>query len=182
MGYSEEDSERKSIEEMGDAQDIAETLGELHQAYNVVPDLIVLAAFSAVLYCAYFLEKRFIFGDPGALSMLVCGIIAGAALFFLYAAYSSSKKHPAAGICAFAAGAIDLIYQYFMAKELSKLTDGEFKNLINFITNNKIYYDTNQYNNKLLITILCIWNCFYNCCYYCFDILNKEKNVLQQFL
>lgn len=88
--------------------------------------------------------------------MLVCGIIAGAALFFLYAAYSSSKKHPAAGICAFAAGAIDLIYQYFMAKELSELTDGEFKNLINFITNNKLYYDTNQYNNKLLITILCI--------------------------
>lgn len=43
-----------------------------------------------------------------------------------------------------------------MAKELSELTDGEFKNLINFITNNKIYYDTNQYNNKLLITILCI--------------------------
>lgn len=92
MGYSEADAEEKSIEEMGDPIELAKKLGKLYKSYNPFTDIVLLLVYFAVLSGLYYVERTFIFGDPGALSMLICGIIGIAAVFFLYAAYASSKK------------------------------------------------------------------------------------------
>lgn len=92
MGYSEADAEEKSIEEMGDPIELAKKLGKLYKSYNPFTDIVLLLVYFAVLSGLYYVERTFIFGDPGALSMLICGIIGIAAVFFLYAAYASSKS------------------------------------------------------------------------------------------
>lgn len=156
MGYPESDAEEKSVKEMGDPQEIAKELGELHKTYKPTLDIILLLLYFAVLTGAYYLQRSFVFGDPGALSMLICGITGGAALFFLYAAYASSKKHPAAAVCAFAAGAAGGYYECLIGKELSRLTDGNFTNIKNFIAHNIIYFDRNHPDCYVLMTVLCV--------------------------
>lgn len=77
---------------MGDPIELAKKLGKLYKSYNPFTDIVLLLVYFAVLSGLYYVERTFIFGDPGALSMLICGIIGIAAVFFLYAAYASSKS------------------------------------------------------------------------------------------
>lgn len=154
MGYSESDAEEKSIEEMGDPIELAKKLGKLYKSYNPFTDIVLLLVYFAVLSGLYYVERTFIFGDPGALSMLICGIIGIAAVFFLYAAYASSKKHPAAAVCAFAAGAGGVYFEYLIGNELNRLTDGNFTNIKNFITENEIYFSRYQTDISVLMTLL----------------------------
>lgn len=156
MGYTDNDAEEKSVEEMGDPKEIAKELGELHKSYNPVLDIILLLLYFGVLLTVYYLERSFIFGDPGALSMLICAIAIGAALFFLYAAYASSKKHPVAAVCAYAAAAAGGYFEYLIGKELSRLSDGNFTNIKNFIDHNIIYFDRNHPDSYVLMTVLCV--------------------------
>lgn len=104
-GYTEEQAEEKSVEAMGNAEDIADALGKLYKSYNAAPDIIFLLITWAALAGSYFALERFVFGDPGVLSLLLCGILGGVAFFCLYAAYASFKKHPAAALCVLLAGA-----------------------------------------------------------------------------
>lgn len=155
-GYTEEQAEEKSVEAMGNAEDIADALGKLYKSYNAAPDIIFLLITCAALAGSYFALERFVFGDPGVLSLLLCGILDGVALFCLYAAYASFKKHPTAALCVLLAGAGTGYYEYLLTNELSRLTDGSFTVLWNYIINGELYFNRNQQSTEMQTAVLSI--------------------------
>lgn len=156
-GYDEAAALQKSVDAMGDAEEIAKTLGELHRAYNPAADLILLAVCAAALAAAYFAEERFVFGDPGAITLLLCGVFFGAAVFMLYAAYAAHKRHIVPALLTLAAGAAGGAYIYFISDELSRLVDGSAGRLAELIAQNGVYYDAAQDTHKLMLLITAVF-------------------------
>lgn len=152
-GYTEEQAEEKAVDNMGDADKIAKALAELHKSYNAAPDILLFLIVEAVITGSYYLLENFVFGDPGVLSLLISGILGGIALFCLYAAYASFRKHPVAALCTLLAGAGIGYYEYLLTSELSRLTDGAFAALKNYILNGDLYFNRNQQTNELLTAV-----------------------------
>lgn len=153
MGYSEEDVEEKTIDAMGDANEIADHLGRLHNSRSVWPDIIALILSTALNSAAYYTLSEFAFGDPGVLSLLICGIFFSAAVFFAFAAFESKRRSINACI-ALISGSTSLTLIRLITEELSRLTDGSFEHLKNYLFNGELYISKNQESGEMLNTVL----------------------------
>lgn len=91
-GYTEEQAEEKAVDNMGDADEIAKALAELHRSRFNWIDLLALLITLAVICAAHYLLNGYAFGDPGVISLLICGIFFASAVYFLFAAYTVSRK------------------------------------------------------------------------------------------
>lgn len=132
MGYTEEESEEKAVDTMGDAQEIAKELGELHKSKFNWVDFLALLITLAVISAAHYLLSGYAFGDPGVISLLICGIFFASAVYFLFAAYAISRKNVLAA-CYLLSGGMCITLIRELAAQISELTGGSIENLKTYI-------------------------------------------------
>lgn len=132
MGYTAEQAEEKAVGAMGDAKEIAKDLGKLHKSKFNWADLLAFLITLAVISTAHYLLSGYAFGDPGVISLLICGIFFASAVYFLFAAYAVARKTVLAA-CYLINGGMCIALIKELAEEISKLTGGNIENLKAYI-------------------------------------------------
>lgn len=71
IGYKGEEAEEKASLAMGDAEEVCEQFGAIHNDFhNPAADIIILACLFGLFGAIYYLLQRFAFGDGGMISLL----------------------------------------------------------------------------------------------------------------
>lgn len=156
MGYSEEESEEKAVDAMGDAQEIAKELGELHKSKFNWVDLLALLITLAVISAAHYLLSGYAFGDPGVISLLICGIFFASAVYFLFAAYAISRKNVLAACYLLSGGMCSALIRE-LAAEVSELTGGSIENLKTYIFDGSIDFSESVKGDSMTDTVVLIF-------------------------
>lgn len=155
-GYTEEQAEEKAVDNMGDADEIAKALAELHRSRFNWIDLLALLITLAVICAAHYLLNGYAFGDPGVISLLICGIFFASAVYFLFAAYTVSRKNVFAACYLFSGGmCIALIRE--LAAQISGLTGGSIENLKTYIFSGSIDFSESIKGNSMANTAVLIF-------------------------
>lgn len=134
-GYTEEQAKEKSVEAMGNAEDIAETLSKLHKSRNVLPELAAFLIAVGLSSAAYYLLRTYAFGDPGVISLLISGIFFGATVFFVMAAFLNARRNITASALILCGGMTTALIRALIV-EISDLTNGSFEKLKQILSNN----------------------------------------------
>lgn len=156
MGYTEEQAEEKAVDAMGDAEEIAKDLAELHKSkFNWIDFLVFLIAIAAIS-AAHYLLSGYAFGDPGVISLLVCGIFFASAVYFLFAVYAVSRKTVLAA-CYLLSGFMCTALIRELAAEINELTGENIENLKTYIFNGSIDFSQNIKDSSLVHTTVLIF-------------------------
>lgn len=93
IGYSSEESEKKAIAAMGNAEEISTSLSKLYNSfYNPMPDIIAYCIWFGMLGILYLAFKKYIFNNLGTTAICACGIAFSSMLLCLYSAITALKK------------------------------------------------------------------------------------------
>lgn len=157
MGYDEEAAEAKAAEAMGNADEIADTLGTIHNNfYNPAPDIILSILWFLLLGAGYFVCKKFLFGDPGTISILLATCAFSLVIFFLSAAITARKKSVYKPFYLFAGGIATSVYNYMILSEINKITYGNKEYLLSYFKNSNINFKSVKPDEKFLYLIIAV--------------------------
>lgn len=141
IDYDEQAAESKAVEAMGDASLVTEDFGEIHNDfYNPAGDIIYLVMFSALLAGLYFLLKKYVFGDGGAVSFVLSAFVLSVSLLLIYEYFTIKRKRiPVIFMAVYAWGATS-VFLYLLMDELNTRFGSSFGALWNFIIKTELSY------------------------------------------
>lgn len=152
IGYDAEKAEEMAVERMGDAAEISEQLGSLHNDfYTPVGDIIAAIIWLLLLGGAFYLLKEYIFDDIGAIAISLSSILATIGIFLINSFTSMKRNRIPICIMNFIGGAGTTVFTYLVSKNISKNV-GSINNLIKLLFNCSIP-KTAEVNNTLTIVL-----------------------------
>lgn len=157
IGYDDEAAEEKAIEEMGNADDIADTLGTIHNNfYNPIGDIIATVIWLLLLCAGYMVNRNYLFGDPGTISILLATCALSIGIFFFASAIIAKKKSFYKSFFLFAGGVGTGVYNYLILSEVNRITLGSKENLISYFKESNVNFEAVPPSNKILFAVIII--------------------------
>ncbi len=156
IGYDEQASDEKATDAMGEAEDVAVQLGELHNDfYNPIFDIIIFAVILGLLGGAYYILKKYAFCDTGMSSLTLSAVCISFAFMYGYCTLSSIKNKTVPIILSLFTIGAAAVFNYFALVELDKKMGSSMQALIDFIFKTDIPASTNYPNEQRVIIIVC---------------------------
>lgn len=155
--YDEQAAEIKAVEAMGDASLVTDDFGEIHNDfYNPAADIIYIVIWSGFLVGLYFLLKKYVFGDGGAVSLLLSAFALAVSLLLIYQYFVVKRKRaPLVLMSVYAWGGTG-VFLYFLIDELNMRFDGSFSAVWNFITKTELSNYNNYASKQPQLIVFCI--------------------------
>lgn len=155
IGYDDEASEEKSIEAMGETEEVASQFGMLHNDfYNPAADIILFVIWVALLGGGYYLLKEYIFCDVGMSSVILGASCLSCSLMAGYCALSLFKNKLLPVILSFFGIGATGVFNYFILLELDKKMGDSIQGLVDFILKTEIPNATNYPDKNKVITVI----------------------------
>lgn len=128
IGYESDKAEIRAVEAMGDAEEIAEHLGELHNDYyNPIGDVIFLVLWLALLGGGAYFLNQFIFGDKGCIAVLFSACCLAIAVCFIAFSHMLGRNKifvvTTSALAAIGSGA----FSFFVMNEANDNLSGSFE-------------------------------------------------------
>lgn len=137
IGYDAETAENKAVEKMGEYNEVADYLGELHNDfYNPVGDIIGFAIWLSSLGGLYYALKEYIFDDIGAIPITLAAICISITAYFIGAGAMLARNRIPVIIGTLLCGGATSAFIYFCTKNICSLVNDNFDILKNLI----LYY------------------------------------------
>lgn len=156
IGYNPDDAENKAVERMGEYEEIAEQLGELHSDfYNPVGDIIGFVIWLASLGGLYYLLKEYIFNDIGTVPITLCAVCIIMAMFFVGCSVMLNRNRLPVILGTLFCGGGTSAFIYFCTKNINGIVNGKISNLKDLIFNGLLPSSvTNQNKDLILIAVI----------------------------
>lgn len=172
IGYDDEAAEEKASESMGDAEEISSVLGELHNIYyNPLKDIMFTILWLAVLGAGCYFSNKYLFGDPGVISILFAECALALGMYFICSFAVAKRKMIFKALFQFIGAAGTGAFIYLIFSEINTLTYGNsgyiskflFSSYINFAyvpRSNTIFYSV-VFCSGVIMALFCISNFIY---------------------
>lgn len=148
IGFGSEEAENKAVEKMGDYDEVAGYLGELHNDfYNPVGDIIGFAVWLALLSGMYYALSKYIFGDIGAVPITLATVCLSAVIFFSGAAVMLSRNRLPVIIGTLLCGGATSVFIYLCMKNVSGYISDNFDRLKSLVIDYELFLGSAAKNN-----------------------------------
>lgn len=139
IGYEADAAENLAVEKMGDYEEVAESLGALHNDfYTPIGDIIAFVIWLAGLGGAYYLLNKYIFGDFGAMPITLAAVCLSCAVFFISAGIMLRRNRLPVIIGTFLCGGATAVFMFFCFKDIIEQIYNNINNLYELIVNSDI--------------------------------------------
>lgn len=155
IGYDDEAAEEKASEAMGDAEEISSVLGELHSIYyNPLGDIIFTLLWLALLGGGFFLSRKYLFGDPGVLSLLFGECVLALSLYFVSSFAVAKRKMIFKPLFQLIGAAGTGVFVYFIFSEINTLTYGNNDYFAKYLLNSYVNFTSVPKSNTIFYSVV----------------------------